>query len=247
MPLVSGIAMQVNAEPAYILHKRPYREASQILEIFSRNHGRLSLMSRGSRGPRSRTSGLLQPLRPLLLSWYGRGEMPGLKGVDVADTRPPELKGKALMSAMYLNELLVILLHRNDVHESLFSDYHETLYTLPRAGELETVLRYFEKNLLEQTGFGLNLVQDADSGEPVRPDREYAYLFEHGPVLNRAAQSRQNPVISGSSLLAFDRGELDTPRSIAEIKQLMRYVINRHLGPRKLKSRDLFRPSLRQS
>ncbi|MGD8801781.1 MAG: DNA repair protein RecO, partial [Gammaproteobacteria bacterium] len=173
--------MQVNAEPAYILHKRPYRETSQILEIFSRNHGRLSLISKGSRSPRSRTSGILQPVRPLLLSWYGRGELPGLRGVDVADVRPPQLSGKALMSAMYLNELLVILLHRNDVHEALFGEYHETLYALQQAEQLEVVLRNFEKNLLEQIGFGLNLVRDADSGEPVMADRHYAYYLEHGP------------------------------------------------------------------
>jgi len=239
------MTMQVNAEPAYILHKRPYRETSQILEVFSRNHGRLSLMSRGSRSPRSRTSGILQPFRPLLLSWYGRGEMPSLRGIDTADARPPELRAKSLMSAMYLNELLVILLHRNDVHELLFTDYHETLYTLQQTSRLEIILRNFEKNLLEQMGFGLNLDHDADSGEPVLADRLYAYHFEHGPVLCQLGPTRQNPVISGSSLLAFSAGELETPRSVAEIKKLMRYVINSHLGSRKLKSRELFRSPLR--
>jgi DNA repair protein RecO (recombination protein O) len=239
--------MQVNAEPAYILHKRPYRETSQILEIFSRNYGRLSLMSRGSRSPRSRTSGILQPFRPLLLSWYGRSEMPTLRNVDVADARPPVLAGKALMSAMYLNEMLVILLHRNDVYEALFADYHETLYALRQTQMMEVVLRNFEKNMLEKMGFGLNLDHDADSGEPVIADRYYAYHFEHGPVQCQPGKHRQNPVISGSSLLAFNTGELESPRSIAEIKKLMRYVINSHLGPRKLKSRELFRSSLRSA
>ena len=239
--------MHVNAEPAYILHKRPYRETSQILEIFSRNHGRLSLISKGSRSPRSRTSGILQPVRPLLLSWYGRGELPGLRGVDVADVRPPQLSGRALMSAMYLNELLVILLHRNDVHEALFGEYHETLYALQQAEQLEVVLRNFEKNLLEQIGFGLNLVRDADSGEPVMADRHYAYYLEHGPVQCLPDHSGRNPVISGHSLLAFNRGELETPRNIAEIKRLMRFVINNHLGSRKLRSRDLFRSPLKSA
>jgi DNA repair protein RecO (recombination protein O) len=239
--------MQVNAEPAYILHKRPYRETSQILEIFSRNHGRLSLISKGSRSPRSRTSALLQPIRPLLLSWYGRGELPGLRSVDVADVRPPQLAGKALMSAMYLNELLVILLHRNDVHETLFGDYHETLYALQQAANMEVVLRNFEKKLLEQIGFGLNLIQDADSGEPVVADRHYAYYFEHGPVQCQPGHTGQNPVISGRSLLAFDCGELESPPHIAEIKRLMRFVINNHLGSRKLKSRELFRAPVRSA
>jgi DNA repair protein RecO (recombination protein O) len=233
--------MQVNTEPAYILHKRPYRETSQILEVFSRNHGRLPLMSKGSRGPRSRSSGLLQPFRPLLLSWYGRGEMPSLRTVDVADVRPPELGGNALLSAMYLNELLMILLHRCDVHEVLFSEYHETLYALTRAPMLEVVLRYFEKKMLEQLGFGLNLVHDADSGEAIKADRYYAYHFEHGPVQCQPDQRRQNPILSGRSLLAFNADQLESADDIADVKRLMRYVINSHLGPRKLKSRELFR------
>jgi len=151
------------------------------------------------------------------------------------------------MSAMYLNELLMILLHRNDVHEALFGDYHETLYALWQTSALEVVLRNFEKNMLELLGFGLNLVYDADSGEPVMADRYYAYHFEHGPVQCQPDQHRQNPVISGSSLLAFNAGELASPSSIAEVKKLMRYVINSHLGPRKLKSRELFRSSVRST
>lgn len=233
--------MQVSTEPAYILHKRPYRETSQILEVFCRNHGRLPLMSKGSRGPRSRSGGLLQPFRPLLLSWYGRGEMPSLRTVDIADVRPPELSGKALLSAMYLNELLMILLHRCDVHEVLFAEYHETLYALTRAPVLEVVLRHFEKELLEQLGFGLNLACDADSGDALRPDHCYAYHFEHGPVQCRPDQQGPNPVLSGQSLLAFEAGQLESAENIAEVKKLMRYVINSHLGPRKLKSRELFR------
>ena len=233
--------MLVNAEPAYILHKRPYRETSQILEIFSQNHGRVSLMSRGSRSPRSRTSGMLQLFRPLLVSWSGRGEMPSLRNVDTADVRPPTLAGTSLLSAMYLNELLMIMLHRNDVHERLFADYHETLYALQQGTGLEVVLRYFEKSMLEYLGFGLSLDHDADSGEAVLADRYYAYYFEHGPVQCQPDQQRQNPVISGSSLLEFNSGTLVSPRSIAEVKKLMRFVINSHLGPRKLKSRELFR------
>ena len=235
--------MHINAEPAYILHKRPYRETSQILEIFSRNHGRLPLMSKGSRSPRSRTSGILQPFRPLLLGWAGRGEMPALTNVDVADARPPLLTGKAQMSGLYLNELLMIMLHRNDVHDGLFAEYHQALYALQQTQALEVVLRHFEKQLLEQLGFGLNLIHDADSGEAVRADRYYAYHFEHGPVQCQPEQHRRNPVISGSSLLAFSRGELESARALAEVKQLMRFVLNSHLGPRKLKSRELFRAS----
>ena len=233
--------MRITSEPAYILHKRPYRETSQILEVFTRNHGRFSLMSKGSRGPRSKTRGILQPFMPLLISWYGRGEMPSLRNVDTADVKPPVLKGKALLSAVYINELLMILLHRNDVHEALFDDYHKALYEMQDESNLEVVLRNFEKRLLELLGFGLNLEIDADSGEPVRANDRYVYHVEHGPVRCGAESNTPRPVLTGRSLLAFSSGRLCSQQEITEIKGLMRHVIHHHLGNRKLKSRELFR------
>jgi DNA repair protein RecO (recombination protein O) len=106
-------------------------------------------------------------------------------------------------------------------------------------------LRAFEKNLLDQIGFGLNLAQDADTGEPLQADRYYAYHFEHGPVQSRQGESGRHPVLSGRSLLEFNTGELGSDRSVNEIKKLMRYIINAHLGSRKLKSRELFRSPLK--
>lgn len=234
--------MRVDTQVAYVLHKRPFRDSSQILEVFTRDYGRLSLMSRGSRGVKSKTGGILQIFRPLLVNWQGRGEMPYLNNVEIADIKAPSLSGKALMSAMYINELLVYLLHKNDVHADIFDRYHECLYALQQDANIEIVLRLFEKYLLQQLGFGLNLVNDADSGKPVESSCYYAYFFEHGPVLcdeNRRTQT--NPVVSGESLLAYDQDRLEIGRQCAEIKVLMRYVLNAHLGHKKLKSRELFR------
>ena len=233
--------MLVSSRAAYILHKRPYRETSQIIEVFSRDHGRVCLMSKGSRGARSPVGGLLQPFRPLLLGWQGRGEMPSLRTVDAADSRPPRLGGRELMSAFYLNELIMRLLHRHDVYEALFDDYHTVLYALQSPAGLEAGLRSFEKKMLRHLGFGLNLEHDADSGEAVRADALYAYHFEHGPVLSGPDASSQYPVVTGDSLLAFAGDALRSERQLADIKRLMRYVIHNHLGGRELKSRELFR------
>jgi DNA repair protein RecO (recombination protein O) len=236
--------MLVSSGAAYILHKRPYRETSQIIEVFSRDHGRVCLMSKGSRGARSRVGGLLQPFRPLLLGWQGRGEMPTLRNVDAAELRPPRLGGRELMSAFYLNELIMRLLHRHDVHEALFDDYHAILYALQTPHGLEIALRTFEKKLLQHLGFGLNLERDADSGDAVRADAVYSYRFEHGPVLGGSTDaSNPYPVVAGDSLLAFAADALNDERQLADIKRLMRYVISNHLGGRKLKSRELFRGS----
>jgi DNA repair protein RecO (recombination protein O) len=237
--------MRVSSQLAYILHKRAFRESSQILEVFTREHGRICLMSRGSRSQKSRNSGVLQAYRPLLLGWQGRGEMPTLCEIDSAAIKPPRLSGKALLSAVYLNELLMYLLHRHDVYQDLFSHYHETLYALAETSAIEVVLRRFEKNLLDDIGFGLNLSNDADSGDALEAQAMYLYHLEHGPVQCSPGQvASRMPVISGAALIAFARDQL-SPAQAAEIKVLMRYVLQHQLGDRQLKSRDLFRAPAR--
>ena len=233
--------MRVETQVAYILHKRPFRDSSQILDVFSREHGRISLMSRGSRGTKSKTSGLLQIFRPLLIGWQGRGEMPFLNSVEMADIKAPVLSGKSQMSAMYINELLVYLLHKNDVHAEIFDHYHSCLYALKETDNIEIVLRLFEKELLQLLGFGLNLIVDADSGEAIREECHYAYHFEHGPVLCDQYRQLKNPILSGYSLMAFNQNEIATEQHRGEIKKLMRYVLAGHLGHKQLKSRELFR------
>lgn len=234
--------MRVDTQVAYILHKRPYRDTSQILDVFTRSHGRISLLSRGSRNPKARVAGLLQLFRPLLVSWSGRGDLCHLNRVEVADLKLPLLTGKSLKSAMYINELLVYLLHKNDVHAEVFDLYHSALYELKHDAAIEKTLRNFEKRLLQYLGFGLNLATDADTGLPVDMQSSYVYHFEHGPVLCQGDRvSTLNPVLSGASLLAYEHDRLDDEHHFSEIKTLMRYILNGHLGQKKLKSRELFR------
>ena len=235
--------MRVNTQAAYILHKRVYRESSQILDVFTRDFGRISLLSRGSRTSRSKTSGLLQLFQPLVISWQGRGDLPFLSNVEMAKCKPPNLKARSLLSAMYINELLVYLLHKNDVHENIFDRYHEVLFALKEATEIEPILRLFERDLLAYLGFGMKLECDADTGEKLEETALYAYHFEHGPVSSSTGQSLACPVISGQSLIKFNLGSLEDTHHCTEIKTLMRYVLSRHLGSKKLKSRELFRRS----
>lgn len=235
--------MRVTTQAAYILHKRAYRETSQILEVFTRDYGRLSLMSRGSRSSRSKTSGLLQLFQPLVISWQGRGDLPYLSSVEMANCKLPALKARSLLSAIYINELLVYLLHKNDVHEKVFDLYHAVLFALESSQQIEQDLRLFERDLLKYLGFGLNLESDADTGEMLDKKTLYAYHFEHGPVSTATGRSRVCPIISGESLMGFNKGLLESNHQRAEIKTLMRYVLSQHLGGKKLKSRDLFRRS----
>lgn len=204
-------------------------------------------MSRGGRGPRSRIAGNLLLFTPLVISWQGRGNLPFLKTIERADLKAPQLKRQSLLSAMYINELLMHLLHRDDAHESVFERYHECLYALQDEDRLEISLRAFEIRLLELLGFGLNLLSDADSGEPVLATKSYHYHPDHGPVLSQRANPVDAPLISGACLLALAEEDFDSiarsERHLQELKQLMRVVIAQHLGGKQLKSRELFRPA----
>lgn len=235
--------MRVEAQPAYILHQRPYRDTSQILEIFSRDHGRLSVMSRGSRAARSRLRGILQPFRPLVLSWSGRGEMPSLSKAEPTPTALPLLQQKPLTCALYINELIMYLTHRHDVHIELFAEYHQALGALSACDNLEVELRRFEIRLLQTLGFALNLQYDADHDKPLQPDADYLYYLEHGPVLLMEAPPQTAiPVVKGRSLLAMASGELNDEDILRDAKRVMRFVLSHHLGGRSLRSRELFRP-----
>jgi len=238
----------VNTQIAYLLHKRAYRETSSILEVLTKDHGRVSLMARGCRGARSKVAGSLLLFTPLVVSWQGKGSLPYLKSVERADLKAPVLKNKALLSAMYVNELLMYLLHKNDVHEAIFEHYHHCLYTLEDEQNLEIALRQFEFKLLELLGFGLNVQTEADTGVPIQANAQYIYQLEHGPILCHAVglDSPSKLHISGRCLLALADESYQILSSNAqhmlELKHLMRAVIGFHLGHKKLKSRELFRP-----
>src|SRR5690242_7885845 len=163
-------AERVALAPAYLLHQRAWRETSKLLEIWSRDHGRVGLVARGVRRPKSPQRSLLQPFTPLLMSWSQRGELGNLGAVEAAG-RPTILKGRPLMAAFYMNELLLRLLPRQDAHASLYDAYAQTLEAL--AGERPAAaLRLFEIQLLSSIGYGLNLSQTS-SGEDVDAGQEY--------------------------------------------------------------------------
>jgi DNA repair protein RecO (recombination protein O) len=236
----------VNTQIAYILHKRAYRETSSVLEIITKDYGRVALMARGSRGAKSKIAGSLLLFSPLVISWQGKGNLPYLKSVERADLKAPVLKNKSLLSAMYINELLMYLLHKNDVHEAIFEHYHHCLYSLEDSTQLEITLRRFEIKLLALLGFGLNLHAEADTGQPLQADSMYHYYLEHGPVLCNNSGVDSVPKVSGENLIALANESFqlisENKKALLELKHLMRFVINHHLGAKKLNSRALFKP-----
>lgn len=234
---------QVSLQSAYVLHRRPYRDTSLLLEIYSPDHGRLGLVARGARAPRSKTGNLLQPFLPLLLSWRGQGELPTLSGVESAGPAAV-LQGDRLLSGIYLNELLMRLLHRNDPHPVLFAGYLDTLRALSEDADIEICLRRFECMLLQEIGYGLILDHDVASGEPIDAAASYTYLPDRGPMRHEGPE-RDGLLISGRSLQALAANHYPDQQTRQEAKRLLRAVLAVQLGDRPLKSRELFQSQAR--
>ncbi|MFA6444517.1 MAG: DNA repair protein RecO [Sterolibacterium sp.] len=236
---------RIDGQIAYILHAYPYSESSLILDVFSRDHGRLPLLARGARRPRSALRGVLQAFQPLELGWFGAGEVRTLAKAEWLGGMPM-LGGTALMLGYYLNELLLKLLVREDAHNLLFEAYAATLQALSKgegSGSDAAHLRLFEKTLLRELGYGLVLEREALTDEAIVPDVNYRYLVESGPVkadTNSDHDSTPNQTIRGKTLLDLARNDYADPRTLAESKTLMRTLINHHLAGQPLQSRRVF-------
>lgn len=234
--------MRVYQEPAFILHASAYRETSLLLEVYSRHHGRIGLVARGARRAQHTTRALLTPFLPLLVNWSGKGELATLAGVDT-ESAAIHLERDALFCGLYLNELLMRLLHRHDPHEGLYDIYQSTLVRLlDPAHAVQTTLRLFEKHLLQELGYGLVLDREIDGNSPVVPALVYDYVPERGPIL--AGREVQGVRVHGTTLLALAAGCMTDPETLRESKNLMRVCLAPHLGDRPLHSRKLFRPGV---
>lgn len=230
--------MRVSQEPAYVLHHYDYGETSLLLEVFTRQQGRIGLIAKGARRPRSPLRSALIPFQPLAISFSGRGELPTLTAVEASGSATL-IGGETLFCGLYLNELLLRLLHRHDPHERLFLSYAQALARLGADLNAEATLRVFEKRLLEDIGFGPVLDHDVQDGNPLQPEVHYRYLPERGPVAAEGGDD-EGIGIQGASLLALARESLEGEAILAETKRLMRALLARHLGDRPLATRDLF-------
>lgn len=229
---------KVMQEPGYVLHSYRYRESSLILEIFSRHHGRISLLAKGARRWKKRSANTyLGSFQEMIFSWSGRGELMTLTSAEeVAPSS--QLQKSVLYCGFYMNELLIRLLHKHDPHEELYDAYRSSLLELEGNRDMEPVLRLFEKNLLVEIGYGLNLDTDVSTGQPIESSKTYYYLPNQGPS-SEADTGLHCQQISGKSLIAFRDGTLDDP-SLREVKRLMRRVIDQQLNYKPLASRSMF-------
>lgn len=235
-------ARRIQLAPAYILHHRPYRDTSRILEVMSRDHGRLSLFARGVRGPKAKLASILQPFQLVLLSWSGRGEAAQLTGAESSGPAAP-VPAAALMASFYLNELLMKLITRHDPLPPVFDDYHATLGELKAGRPLEPALRIFEKRLLEALGYGLDLSSEAHSGRPIEPAEYYHFRPAQGlyPTVAEAAGA-----LCGRSLISLERESLQTERELEDSRRLLAAALAQCLEGRELNTRQVARAVARR-
>ena len=233
------------AHAAYVLHSHPYRETSLLVDVFTRGRGRLTLVARGARRPRSVLRGQLMSFQPLALSWFGKGEVRTLSRAEWVGGQPL-LAGWALLCGFYLNELLQRLLPRDDAHEALFEAYTVALAGLSRVQDEAPVLRRFERALLKELGYALTLEHEIGSGQPILSGKTYTYEPERGPVpaavagRNSSGQRNDTPLLDGQALLDIARDDFSNPMTLVQAKSLMRALINHRLEYRPLQSRRIF-------
>jgi DNA repair protein RecO (recombination protein O) len=236
-----SLRSKVDGQPAYVLHTYPFRETSLIVEVFSRDFGRVALLARGARRPRAAIRGLLMAFQPLEIGWAGKGEVLTLMKAEWQGGQPL-LAGEALFCGYYLNELLMNLLPREDAHERLFACYREMLARLATdsSGKFhEADLRCFEKALLQELGYGLTLNHDSE-GQAIIAAAYYTYRMEQGPFRLEHAEAAAQVVI-GKTLLDLEAEDFSDPRSRLEAKQLMRTLMAYYLAGKELETRKIFK------
>lgn len=235
--MTPSTTQRVQLQPAYVLHHRPYRDTSRIVDLFTRDHGRITVFARGVRG-KSGLAAALQAFQPILVSYSGKGEAGQLTAAELVG-EPSNLPAARLLSGFYLNELLLKLLHLHDPQGEIFDTYNATLQDLKIGGDELLALRLFEKRLLQCLGFGLSLQNEAESGAPIEVQRCYRYVLELGPLPVEMSANAAKGVYSGASLLALASEVLVEAQHKTEVRHLLRSVLDHVLDGRSLRSRAI--------
>lgn len=229
---------EVLLEPGFVLHHRPFRNTSLIVDCLTAQYGRQSLVAQGARRPGSRQSALLQPFCRLRFSWIRRGEMGRLTNVE-ADAKAFDIRGDALLAGFYLNELLLRLVPKGDQNDQIVSCYSSCLSQLAETQDAAPALRFFELELLEALGYRVDLEQDFRTGEPIAPDCDY--IFEHEGGLTACESHPTMETFNGRHLISLRERRLDELECLRSARRLLGGILRLHLGERPLRTRQVMR------
>ena len=227
---------RVTGQPGFVLHSYPYKETSLIVDMFTRDYGRIGLVAKGAKRPLSKLRGVLQTFQPLSVSFSGKSELRTLIDAEWVGGMLP-LEKTPLLCGFYLNELLVKLIARDDKHPALFDHYVSTLNQLAHGEPVPIVLRKFERALLKETGVAADLGRCTTTRGAVDPSCDYVVDPEKGA--RAAVVSDVWPVVTGKTLLDMEREDYADPATQAQSKQLMRFLLAHHLGGAPLNTRQI--------
>ena len=245
--------MRVYQQPAFVLLNRPYSESSWIVELVSRDHGRLAVIAKGARRLKSKLKGVLMPFQPLLVSWTGKGEVPTLTSAEIDqekyDFLNHDLRGEALVCGFYCNELMSNLMHRHDPHATLFQHYERVireLAVLTGSREFSKLLREFETELIREVGYGVDFLHQAGSNNAINDEAYYYYAKGKGFVSCSAQHPKAYTGRVISSLHKNEASHIINESDSGQAKALMRDILSQTMGYRAVVSRDLFFSSIQQ-
>lgn len=228
--------MRQDLHLAYVLHTRPYRETSLLVEMFSAEHGRIAAVARGAKRGKAKTSSLLQLFTPLHISWFGNGDLVTLTAVEAREPGH-NLPGRKAICGLYLNELLIKLVPKWDQCAALFNAYTTAIANLAIDAMSEQVLlRSFEMQLLQSLGYGLQLNKEVTTGAAIAADQYYVVDPLLGP---RLVSPHDILAVRGASLLALTSGNFSDAAVLKDIKRMLRMVLRHHLGAKTIVSREL--------
>jgi DNA repair protein RecO (recombination protein O) len=230
--------MKVEHTPCYLLHRRDYSESSLILDVFSREHGRINLVAKGAKRNKKQQGINHNLYQKYYMSWVAKSELGTLIDVELASSSNL-LKPEIMMAGFYMNEIILRLLHKHESHPELFDSYDTAINQLLNDIPEQLVLRYFEKTLLQSLGYGVVLDHEVSTGENLIADKEYYYKFDFGPSLE-SSNTDSGISVSGKTLLELDAETLSDIKNMNEAKILLRAILNQHLGDKPLASRELY-------
>ncbi len=229
---------RIHNEYSYLLHRWPYSETSLLVDLFTREHGRIAAIAKGGRRLKSRFRGALQPFQELVVQYTGKGEVRTMTLAEPVVARA-YLSRERLFCGYYMSELVIRMLHRFDPHEALYDAYKEAIQLIRGNQEPQQVLRQFEKTLLEEVGYGLHLEQEPATGRAIERGVLYRYKPDTGPTRYDGNQGG-GVLVHGDSLLALSMGVNLDARSRLELKKLTRVVLSEHMNGRALHSRAIY-------
>lgn len=228
--------MKVDLTPCYILHSRDYRESSLILEVMSREYGRVSLVAKGAKRNKKHQGINYNLYQKYLVSWVSRSELGTLIDIEIASTMS-SMSPQQMLTGFYINEIILRLLHKHESHPELFDSYDATITELAANNTEQTLLRYFEKILLQSLGYGVIFDQDQNTGSPIVAEDDYCYKLDMGPCSDTQASGI---AVSGKTLIELNNETLSDTKNKSEAKILLRSLLKQYLGDKPLASRQLY-------